>query len=268
MAGHAPSRQGLDMVTLTRGQLAVDVLPSRGLDLAEARLRGRRFSWESPLGHIPWQGDFARSFGGGLLVTCGLRNVGVPSEGQPQHGWYSSLAARDVAVSDDRAAGRVVDAEVPGPTLVLEREIVLEEQLVRVTDVVRNDGKHAEAAPLLYHVNLLWDTVDVDSDEVVPRDDDARAGDWRIEGPPGPERVYEHVGWSRAVVERDGVCVTVRSSLPRLWQWIHPDYGVLGIEPANCSVLGRAHDRAEGRLPMLEPGEERASSVELEVQAR
>jgi len=30
--------------------------------------------------------------------------------------------------------------------------------------------------------------------------------------------------------------VTVRSNLPRLWQWIEPSYGVLGVEPANCSV--------------------------------
>ena len=54
-----------------------------------------------------------------------------------------------------------------------------------------------------------------------------------------------------------GIEVEVRSNLPRMWQWIEPSLGALGIEPANCSVLGRAHDRAEGRLPMLAPGETR-----------
>jgi hypothetical protein len=77
--------------------------------------------------------------------------------------------------------------------------------------------------------------------------------------------VYEHVGATHATVQRGEVLVTIRSSLPRLWQWIHPGYGVLGIEPANCSVLGRAHDRAEGRLPVLAPGEVRVTTLEIEV---
>jgi Domain of unknown function (DUF4432) len=253
-------------VTLTSGDLSIEALPERGLDLGRATLGGRRLDWESPLGFIPWQGDFARSFSGGLMVTCGLRNVGLPSEGQPQHGWYSALAAREVETGPQSAGGLVIDADVPGPTLELRRRITVEPTRVVVSDVVRNAGARPEPAPLLYHVNLRWESVDIDSDDVLPRDDDAAAGDWRSLGPPGPERVYEHVGSTRAVAVYDGVRVTVRSDLPRLWQWIHPDYGVLGIEPANCSVLGRAHDRGEGRLPLLGAGEARASSLELTVE--
>lgn len=253
--------------TLTAGDLAVDVLPSRGLDLGQARFRGEPFSWQSPLGHIPWQGDFARSFGGGLLVTCGLRNVGAPSEGQPQHGWYSSLPARDVTVDAQSARGRIVDAEVPGPTLELSREIVLAPDRVRVTDTVTNRGYETEPAPLLLHVNLLWGELDIDSTEVAPRDADAAAVDWRTLGPPGPERVYEHLGGRRATLTRPGLRLTINSSLPRLWQWVEPAYGVLALEPANCSVLGRGADRAAGRLPVLAPGEERTTTLELTVEA-
>jgi hypothetical protein len=115
-------------------------------------------------------------------------------------------------------------------------------------------------------VNLLWDDVEIDGDEVVPRDDDAHAGDWRTLGPPGPERVYEHVGATEARVAYHGLRIVVTSNLPRMWQWIEPSYGVLGIEPANCSVLGRAHDRAEGRLPVLGPGEERTSTLAIKVE--
>jgi hypothetical protein len=160
----------------------------------------------------------------------------------------------------------MVEAEVPGPTLELIREIRVDGG-VRIRDTTRNLGRNPEPAPLLYHCNLLWDEVDIDSTEVRPRDDDARNGDWRSLGPPGPERVYEHVGATHATVALGDVRITVRSSLPRLWQWIHPDYGVLGIEPANCSVLGRAHDRAEGRLPVLEPGEERVTTLDIDVEA-
>jgi hypothetical protein len=248
----------IETLTLEHDDLSVDVLPTRGLDLGAARLGGRRFSWESQLGHVPWQGGLIDSFGGGLMFTCGLGNVGLPSEGQPQHGWYTSLPAHDVEAERNAARGRAVDA-----ALELTREITVTGGAVRVTDVVRNTGDAPEPAPLLYHVNLLWDTVDTDAGEVVPRDEDARAGDWRALGPPGPERVYEHVGASGATVGFGNIRISVRSSLPRLWQWIDPSYGVLGIEPANCSVLGRAHDRAEGRLPLLAPGEARTSTLEI-----
>jgi hypothetical protein len=55
---------------------------------------------------------------------------------------------------------------------------------------------------------------------------------------------------------------------PRRWQWVDPVRGAyaLGLEPANCSVLGRAHDRAEGRLPFLGPGEERSTRIAIAVE--
>lgn len=253
----------VDVVTLADEDLVAEVLPSRGLDIGTATLDSVRFSWRSPLGYVPWQGDFARSFGGGLVVTCGLRNVGAASEGQPMHGWYSSLPARDVEVTANAARGRVIDAEVPGPTLELTREIRVDRPAIRITDVVRNAGVQPEPAPILYHVNLLWDSLETDAQHVVPRDDDARAGDWRTHDAAGPERVYEHHGATEAMIELGGMRITVRSNLSRLWQWIEPSYGVLGIEPANCSVQGRAHDRAAGRLPMLAPGESRTTTLEI-----
>ena len=256
-----------ETVELTRGELRVNVLPERGLDLGRAWLGDTEFAWISPLGELPWQGDFARSFGGGLVTTCGLRNVGLPSEGQPQHGWYSSLPARDVETEPGVARARIVEADVPGETLELTREIRVEDGFISLVDRTRNGGHEPVAVPLLYHVNLLWDGVDVDSEEVRPRDDAARAGDWRNLGPPGPERVYEHVGGSRALVSYGGLRVRITSTLPRLWQWIHPSYGVLGIEPSNCSVLGRGHDRAEGRLPMLAPAAERITELRIAVEA-
>jgi hypothetical protein len=239
----------IETLTLEHGDLSVDVLPTRGLDLGAARLGGERFSWES------------ESFGG-LMFTCGLGNVGVPSEGQPQHGRYRDLPAHELEADQRAARGRVVDG-----SLELTREIVLGDGVVRVNDVVRNTGDAPEPAPLLYHVNLLWDRVATDADDIVPRDDAARAGDWRELGPPGPERVYEHLGASGATVGFGSIRVGVSSDLPRLWQWIDPTLGVIGIEPANCSVLGRAHDRAEGRLPTLEPGEARTSTLEISVVA-
>jgi hypothetical protein len=231
--------------------LDVELVPERGLDLGDASFGGRRIAW------LP----------GGLMFTAGLRNVGVPSEGEPQHGRYRSLPAEDVRI--ERGGGRVLArARAREGPLELHREVTLTSGGVEVRDATRNLGTESEPAPLLYHCNFRWDglEVEIDSDEVVPRDADAAAGDPRELGPPGPERVYEHLGVRSVRVRSGPALIEVRSSLPRLWQWIDPGLGVLGIEPANCSVLGRAHDRAEGRLPVLAPGEERATSLTIEVE--
>ena len=57
--------------------------------------------------------------------------------------------------------------------------------------------------------------------------------------------------------------------LPRLVQWHMPGAGVhvLGIEPANCYVEGRAVERARGTLEMLEPGASRTYQLTLEVES-
>jgi galactose mutarotase-like enzyme len=122
-------------------------------------------------------------------------------------------------------------------------------------------------APLLYHVNLGdWvEHVESDATAVVPRDEDAAPHDPTCmpDRADAPERVWEHMGATWARAGGSGIEVTVRSSLPRLWQWIEPSLGALGLEPANCSVLGRAHDRAEGRLPVLAPGETRETWLSI-----
>jgi hypothetical protein len=52
-----------------------------------------------PLGGRLRDDDWLRGFGGGLVATCGLRNVGAPSEGHGLHGELSHQPARDVRVA-------------------------------------------------------------------------------------------------------------------------------------------------------------------------
>jgi hypothetical protein len=286
--GPAAGCRALD-IRVSRG-LDIRILPDRGFDIGAAWFRGVPLAWSSAVGETaplpqPRGKDWNDAFGGGLVATCGLRNVGAPSEGHGQHGTFSHLRAREVAVergADEVVArARVVDASAIGHRLEVEREVRtrIGSGHVTLTDVTRNLGPATEPAPLLYHVNIgppLWDDgarVEIDSSEVLPRDDDARAGLATWDAAPAldagaPERVFEHVGASRAVVVNGSLRLEVTSSLPRLWQWVHPAYGVLGIEPANCSVLGRAHDRAEGRLPELAPGEERRTTLTITAEER
>jgi hypothetical protein len=243
--------------------LELRIRPERGLDIGAASYAGIPIAWLSSVGEVAGtSGDWEASWGGGLMTTCGLDNVGVPSEGLPQHGTYTYLPARVLEDGPELVRGIVEDPR----GLRVERAIRIEPRRVGLEDVTTNLSGAELPALLLYHCNFLWDGVEIDSDEAVPRDADAAAGGWTERGPAGRERVYEHLGATRATVLIAGMRITVRSNLPRLWQWIDPTLGVLGIEPANCSVLGRANDRQEGRLPVLGPGEQRRTTLEIAVE--
>ena len=272
--------------------LKVRVLPERGLDVSDATFAGTLVSWRSGLGELPplarLEGDAWRSaWAGGLVTTCGLHNVGAPSEGHGLHGAFSHRRALDVRLAPERAAlqGTVSDGD-----LVLRRTILVGPDRLSIRDVTRNEGPRTLPAPLLYHVNLgppLWAAPARvhagPSAAPTPRDAAAAAHLDAWDRPPEPgtasaERVFEHDvvpgadGWASATVLNPAIdlAVTVRwdpATLPRMHQWVDPALGVIGLEPANCSVLGRAADRAAGRLPQLDPGEERVTRLDVGVTA-
>jgi hypothetical protein len=277
----------------------VRLLPDRGLDAGAAWYGGVPLAWISPTGETapipnPRDLDWSRAFNGGLMATCGLRNVGVPSEGHGQHGEFHEQRATIEAIERTDGGiltvrGRIAEVDSLRFDLEVRRSWRTRagEGRVELVDVVANRGRETEGTPMLYHVNLgapLWDegaTLHLDAEATHPRDEDAApyVDVWdRHPGvvPGARERVFEHEvaagpdGWAEARVrnERIGLELAVRwdvATMPRFWQWVHPapGIGVLGLEPANCSVLGRAHDRAEGRLPELAPGEERISRLEI-----
>jgi hypothetical protein len=203
------------------------------------------------------------------------------SDGYGLHGTYTARSAADLQV--ERSTSEVTaTATVVDPPFALTRRVVTSvgHGLARLDDRVVNQSEWTAAAPLLYHVNIgapLWDGdayLETDAHEVVPRDDVAAAGLETWDEPPTPtadaaELVFEHVGasWARLTNPRLGIELTVRSSLPRLWQWVHPASGTyaLALEPSNCSVLGRAHDIGAGQMAFLDPNESRASWLTIEA---
>jgi Domain of unknown function (DUF4432) len=164
----------------TGGSLSLDVLCDRVMDLGAAEYRGVSLAWASPTGVVAphfreLQGEgWLRSFAGGLLVTCGLQNVGEPSEWGGEelglHGRISNtpatLLAREVRWEGEncllQARAEVRESKVFGADLVLTRTISarIGEPRVRIEDTVRNEGYRPEPLMLLYHINLGWPLLD------------------------------------------------------------------------------------------------------------
>ncbi len=114
------------------------------------------------------------------MTTAGLDNVGEPADGLPLHGTYNYLAATAVEADGNRISGTIADAR----GVVLQRQIVNDPDRghLRVADTTTNTSDEPQPAPLLYHCNLLWGEVDIDSDAVAPRDAASAAEDWHVVG--------------------------------------------------------------------------------------
>jgi galactose mutarotase-like enzyme len=248
----------------TGGGLSFDVLPDRGMDLGFAEHEGTPLAWLSPNGVVapshyePAGEGWLRSFPGGLLVTCGLSNVGPPGERDGEelglHGRASHIPASRVshdASWDDEgcvieAAGQIRETSVFGPNLVLRRRISARVGEARVTieDEVENEGYEQEPLMVLYHINLGWPLLGETSHLIgpgrkveppEPRDDVARDGleSWDRFAAPTPgfkEMVFYHRpaggadGMAEARLENPalGLTFSVRfypEELPEFVQW-------------------------------------------------
>ena len=158
----------------TGGGLQLTVLPGRGMDIAGAVFRGRALSFLSATGitspayfEEPGLG-FLRSFYAGLLTTCGITNMGAPSEDQGQafgiHGRVANAGAEDVGV-DQRWEGeeylisvkgvmREASAMFENLTLTRRLETRLGSRGFSLHDRIENRGFQEEPLLMLYHLNF------------------------------------------------------------------------------------------------------------------
>ena len=245
------------------GGLSALVLADRGLDIGPAWVDGHPLAWQSSTGIVgPAHFDeetWLRSFHGGLLVTCGLQNVGpgCVDEGviYGVHGRASNIPAHNVThrvVEEDgrltaEVTGEIRETDVYGVDLLLRRTLrfPMGEPLVELHDEVLNQGYGPAGLMLLYHCNIGYPVVAdgavllAPDAEVVPRDPPASALLAEHATFPGPDEsfeqlVYEHrlrdAGATRAAIAianpgyapTGGIALTVSydpRQLPHLWQW-------------------------------------------------
>jgi hypothetical protein len=292
----------------TGSGLRFQVLIDRAMDIGYAEFRGRPLAWVYPsLGgpdqYEPEGYGWSRTWGGGLVTTCGLTFFGHPEEDAGEvlglHGRISHIPAGKVKVTEEWRGDDYV-LEIEGQTrqvalgmenLLLARKIStkLGASSLLIEDMVRNDGFLPSPHMILYHCNFGFPVVspssvlEIDDESVRPRDARAEKGFATHtkfdEAEPGfPEQVFFHKprvdadGYSRAaIVNRDlglGAYLRYRAAeLPYFAQWKLMDAGgyVCGLEPANQWETPRKKLREEGRLPFLQPGEEVHYRVEIGV---
>ncbi|MDX9752549.1 MAG: aldose 1-epimerase family protein, partial [bacterium] len=218
------------------------------------------------------------------------------------HGRYSHLPARNLKISDEwveddrvlSVSGDLREAYLFGPNLAATRTIstVVGSNTMVIEDTIRNEGFQDTPHQLLYHINIGFPVVSetaqfLAKSTATPRDAIAEPGLTQCRAFEAPsagykEQVFYHdikaddEGFAHVAIvnpdfnEGQGLGIYLRyrqKELPRFAQWKNMLAGayVCGLEPANCSVQGRAHDRAEGRLQFLAPGEERKTYLELTV---
>jgi hypothetical protein len=184
----------------TGGGLELSVLPGRGMDIAHAAFRGRPLSFlsgtgiTSPAYHEEPGLGFLRGFYAGLLTTCGITNMGAPSEDQGRafglHGRVANAGAEDLAI-DHRWEGdeylisvkgvvREAAAMFENLTLTRRLETRLGSRGFTLHDVIENRGFQEEPLLMLYHFNfgfpLLGPNAKVTGPiaKIEPRDEQAR----------------------------------------------------------------------------------------------
>jgi hypothetical protein len=239
-----------------------------------------------------------------MLVTCGLDTFGPPyrigDEEFGLHGRISNTPARQVSyrsawVGDEyhlEVSGEVRQSRVFGENLVLLRRIStsLGSNRIRIDDIVTNEGFSSQRHLILYHVNagfpLLSENarLKLEVRSTIPEDQVSQQGmnDWKVFQPPTVgylEQNFVHTpvannkGWAVAELENPELKLGLRLSfdtqtLPYLNEWKMMGEGlyILGIEPMNYDTIKDVESRNKHNLlPILEAGESRSYSVELEV---
>jgi len=291
------------------GGLRFTVLLDRGMDIGDAEFAGIPLAYltAGEYAHPSYFDDdglkWLRSWGGGLLTGCGLRNVGAPcateDESFPLHGRLSNAPARNVRCVEEwdgaectlAVEGDLSEARLFGENLRLHRRIAVRvgSNEIEISDTIENAGFEPEPVFILYHTNWGFPVVypgavlEAVPHEVEPRDADAAEGldEWMKMQPPTPgyrEQVFYHdipadadgMSTLRLRSPQTGLLVEVRAQkdvLPYFIQWKMMGQGayVTGIEPSNCRVGGRCDELERGPHCILQPGDKQLFRVVIRI---
>ncbi len=272
--------------------LAFDISLDRAGDISRLTFKGDNFGYFAPCGYVaPAYYDhvglgFLKSFTAGFFTTCGLTTVGSPSvdagEELPLHGTISNTPCENFSHFIEEGAIHIKvtvrDGALFSHQLVLEREYVcpIDENVIYLTDTVKNVGVRTAPFSILYHCNMGYPllsenaVVTVPASKVTPRNDHAKEGLENCLTMEKPQAGFEEKCYYFALSGtptvsifnpdiNKGLDMTFDTEeLPYFTEWkmMGDQEYVLGLEPGNCLPDGRDVMREKGILAFLKPGEE------------
>lgn len=167
--------KGVRAIEIDTGVIRFTVLPDRAMDIAQTSVCGKSVAWISKTGITSpylYEKDgksWLRGFYGGLITTCGLRNIGGPVGDMGLHGRIANIPAENVSVFADwvgddyvmTVSGSMREAMVFGENLVFTRTITtkLFSDEISVCDRIVNEGYRDEEVALAYHCNFGYPLV-------------------------------------------------------------------------------------------------------------
>lgn len=313
---------GIDEFTFTSGKargmraynvrngsgLEFMVLADRCMDIGRISFKGLNIAYMTPVGitapqYYERKGfGFLRSFSGGGLTTCGFTSVGLPcvdnGEELGLHGVATSLPAENLGSKmtwEDtpkfEVSGRMRQSVFFSENIILDRSIRSElgDNSIKIHDLFTNDGFKTQPLMVLYHINIGYPILQVDSymlfatgsfkgvDEVSEKNKNS------YEKCQDPEKGYqEQVFFHKMKGDKTGrtVCaiinpkldlgVAVWSNVKQLdrvtqWKMFEESSYVVGLEPTNAHGFGRDKARSDRTLQFIDPGEKKDVDIRIEV---
>ena len=165
----------------TGAGLRFKVVIDRAMDIYDCTFNNTNVTWLSHTGITAPQPfsdgglDWLRTFGGGLLTTCGLAHTGGPETDEfGSRGLHDEISNQVAEIEsiiqpdpwagkmDMSITGKIKQTKALGPNLELRRTITatLGKPGLRIHDEITNRGNTGAPHMLLYHFNFGWPLVD------------------------------------------------------------------------------------------------------------
>jgi len=281
--------------------LRYTIVPDRCMDLYGLSYKGINLSFQSkngltsPQAFAPGNGEFSEQWPAGMLVTCGLDNVGgqafqggnYPTHGRIAHTPASSFGTEAFWEGEEyvlRTHGEVHQTKMYGRHLSIRRTIEtgLYRKNLKISDEITNFEAEEEPYMLLYHFNFGYpllqsdSCVEVSEAQVTPMNEMSTDSFHMMEPVDGRgEELYFRTGFGDTACgviynRRLGLGGYVKfqtRNLPNLMEWKNMkshDY-VLALEPCNTCGLNRDDAVEQGKIAVLPPYSSVRNELELGV---
>lgn len=281
--------RGLPAVSVKNGSgLAFTVLEGRNMDLYSLEFKGINLAFFYKNGLISPErvshahNEFMGQSSGGMMYTSGLQNSGPANESEglyhPLHGRISAMSAENISANayfDDQdsyqieLSGKTRESRLFGHNLTLTRTIctALNDNSLRLTDVVENETCRDTFYSILYHVNFGYPFLDEGTELVVPdRTESTARAKWsqkffdeRFHMTAPIDNFAEHLYYLDLPADAEGRCSALvinrrlnlaveltfdKKTLPYIVEWKSMDSGdyALGVLPSSTLLRGRSEE--------------------------